>query len=315
MNSEEHARRMRVIVTNYTRFVRFILLLLFPMMMPAADLTIDHVTVAGKDLKAMQATLAALGIPTEYGGPHSNHATEMALTSFPDGSYLELIAIQPNADPAAVAAHYWSKHMQNDAGPSAWAVRPTDLAAEVKRLQASGVVVTSPTRAGRDRPDGLRLDWETANVGKEPNGTFFPFLIRDFTPREQRAYPSGKPTTQDFSGVARVVIAVRDLKASIQRYRDAYGWPEPVQQEDSRFGARLASFLGTPVVLATPVNAQSWLAARLDKIGEGPCAFVLRLKNQAQNAKKYRLASQATWFGIEISWLSTGQMGWWLGFE
>ena len=289
--------------------------MLVPLMLPAADFTIDHVTVAGKDLKAMQSTLAALGIPSEYGGPHSNHATEMALTSFPDGSYLELIAIQPNADPAAVAAHYWSKSMQNDAGPAAWALRPKDLAAEVKRLQASGVVVTSPTRAGRARPDGVGLEWETANVGKEPNGTFFPFMIRDFTPREQRAYPGGKPTTQDFSGVARVVIAVRDFNASIKRYRDAYDLLMPVQLEDSRFGARLASFLGTPVVLATPLNKDSWLAARLDKIGEGPCAFILRLQTPAQNAKKYRLASQATWFGIETSWLNTGKMGWWLGFE
>jgi hypothetical protein len=281
------------------------------MMLAAADFTIDHVTVAGKDLKAMQATLAALGIPSEYGGPHSNHATEMALTSFPDGSYLELIAIQPQADPAAVAAHYWSKRMQNDAGPSAWAVRPMDLAAEVKRLQASGIVVTSPARAGRARPDGVRLEWETANVGKEPNGTFFPFLIRDFTPREQRATPAGKPSTQDFTGVARVVVAVGDLKASVKRYRDAYGLPEPVRQDDAKFGARLASFLGTPVVLATPLNGQSWLTARLDKIGEGPCAFLLRTKN----TRSYRITSESTWFGIAISWLNTGKTGWWLGFE
>jgi hypothetical protein len=306
---------MRVIVRNYTRFVRAALLVMLPMMLTAADLTIDHVTVAGKDLKAMQSTLAALGIPTGYGGPHSNHATEMALTSFPDGSYLELIAIQPNADPAAVAAHYWSKHMQNDAGPSAWALRPANLAAEVKRLQASGVAVTAPVRAGRARPDGVGLEWETASVGKEPNGTFFPFLIHDFTPREQRAYPAGKPTTQSFSGVARVVIAVRDLKTSIKRYRDAYDLPEPVQLEDSRFGARLASFLGTPVILATPLNAQSWLGGRLDKIGEGPCAFVLRLKDPAQNAKSYRITSLATWFGIEVSWFNTGKTGWWIGFE
>jgi catechol 2,3-dioxygenase-like lactoylglutathione lyase family enzyme len=295
--------------------VRFTLLLLLPMMLPAADLTIDHVTVAGKDLKAMQATLAALGIPSEYGGPHSNHATEMALTSFQDGSYLELIAIQPNADPAALAAHYWSKRMQNDAGPSAWAVRPGDLAAEVKRLQASGIVVTSPARAGRARPDGVRLEWETASVGQEPNGTFFPFLIRDFTPREQRAAPAGKPSTQDFTGVAQVVIAVRDLKAAIKRYREAYDLPEPVQQEDAKFGARLASFLGTPVVLATPPNAQSWLAARLDKIGEGPCAFLLRARNASSYPARLRTTSESTWFGIAISWLNTGKTGWWLGFE
>lgn len=306
---------MRVIVRNYTRFVRFAWLLMVPMLLSAADLTgnlsIDHVTVAGKNLKAMQATLSALGIPSDYGGPHSNHATEMALTSFPDGSYLELIAIQTKADPAAVAAHYWSRNMRNDGGPCAWAVRPRDLPAEVQRLKATGIAVSSPTRAGRARPDGVRLEWETANVGREPNGAFFPFLIRDFTPREQRVYPSGKPTTQDFSGVARVAIAVHDLKAAVKRYRAAYGLPAPAQQDDSGFGARLAWFPGTPVVLAAPRNAQSVLAARLDKIGEGPCAFILH----AQHSKSYRVTSKATWFGTAISWLDTGKTGWWLGFE
>ena len=281
------------------------------MMLPAADLTIDHVTVAGRDLKAMQATLAALGIPADFGGPHSNHATEMALASFPDGSYLELIAIQPNADSTAVAAHYWSKSMQSDAGPCAWAVRPKDMGAEVKRLQSAGVAVSVPARSGRARPDGVRLEWEAAPVGKGPNGMFFPFLIRDFTPREQRATPAGKPSTQDFTGVGRVVIAVRDLKAAIKRYRDAYGLPAPVDQEDAKFGAKLASFAGTPVVLATPFNESSWLTARLSTVGEGPCAFVLL----ARNAKSYRITSQTTWFGAPISWLDTGKTGWWLGFE
>src|SRR5208282_3241724 len=97
----------------------------------ATDLTIDHVTVAGTDLKQMQARLAAVGIPSDYGGPHSNHATPMAITSFPDGSYLELIALQTNPDEKAVAAHYWSKQMRGDAGPAAWAVRATDLPVEV----------------------------------------------------------------------------------------------------------------------------------------------------------------------------------------
>ena len=302
---------MRVIVTNYTRFVRAAWLLLIPMLLSAADLRIDHVTVAGKDLKQMQSTLAALGLPTEYGGPHSNHATEMALTSFPDGSYLELIAIQASADPAAVAAHYWSTRMRNNAGPSAWAVRSEDLAAEVARLGAHAVVVTPPARAGRARPDGVRLDWETANVGKEPNGTFFPFLIRDFTPREQRAYPGGKPTTQDISGVARVVVAVRDLADAVKRYREAYDLPEPAQQDDPKFGARLASFAGTPVVLAMPLSGRSWMVARLDQIGEGPCAFILR----ARSAKSYRITSNTSWFGTAVSWLDTGKTGWWLGFE
>src|SRR5579864_8850834 len=108
----------------------FALLISLPML--AQELKVDHVTVAGRDLRAMQRALEAVGIKSEYGGPHSNHATEMALTSFPNGSYLELIAIQPNADPNAVAAHEWHAFLEGDAGPTAWATRPSNLAAEVE---------------------------------------------------------------------------------------------------------------------------------------------------------------------------------------
>lgn len=281
------------------------------MLSGAAELTIDHVTVAGKDLKSMRAKLAAAGIRSEYGGAHSNHATEMALTSFPDGSYLELIALQPNADPKAVAAHYWSKQMRNDAGPCAWAVRVTDIAAEVKRLRAAGVTVNTPVKSGRERPDGKRLEWETAQAGHEPNGTFFPFLIRDITPRRERAYPTGKPTTKDFSGVTKVVIAVRDLKEAVKRYQAAYGLQAPIQQADANWNAHLALLGGTPVVLAAPLNPQSWLNQRLEEFGEGPCAFILG----ARNVRKYKTATKTLWFGVDISWFDTNTLGWHLGFE
>ena len=209
------------------------ILFLMTQLLGAADLTVDHVTVAGTDLKQMQARLASVGIPSEYGGPHSNGATQMALASFPDGSYLELIALQVNPDAKAVAAHYWSKQIQGNAGPTGWAVRAGDVAVEAARLRAAGIPVDSPAHLGRERPDGTRLDWETARVGTEPNGTFFPFLIRDITPREARAFPKGQPATQDFSGVKRVAIAVRDLKAAEARYRQAYGLPAPVEQADA----------------------------------------------------------------------------------
>ena len=45
-------------------------------------------------------------------------------------------------------------------------------------MRAAKVAVTQQ-KSGRRRPDGVQLDWETAQVGEEPNGTFFPFLIRD----------------------------------------------------------------------------------------------------------------------------------------
>jgi Glyoxalase-like domain len=277
----------------------------------AAELKIDHVTVAGKDLKSMQAKLAEVGIPSEYGGSHANHATEMALTSFPDGSYLELIALQPNGDPKAVAKHAWAAWMENDAGACAWAIRVKDVTEEVARLRGAGVSVSEPLRSGRERPDGARLDWETAQVGVEPNGTFFPFLIRDFTPREQRAYPKGKPTTKDFGGITRVVIAVRSLKESVKRYQEAFGVRAPLQQVDRSFGAHLALLGGTPVVLAEPLTSETWLAARLEKFGEGPCAFIL----SARKASKYKAASTTRWFGVDISWFDPERLGWYFGFE
>ena len=259
----------------------------------AQTLKVDHVTAAGQDLRAMQQALQSVGITSENGGPHSNHATEMAITSFPDGSYLELIAIQKHADPAAVAAHAWSKFLNGNAGPCAWAVRPADIAAEAKRLHANPL-----TRSGRTRPDGVRLDWETAQVGPG-NGTFFPFLIHDFTPRELRAYPSGKPTTTSYTGVTKVFLAVQDLDAAIAQFQKAYGLGAPQRHDDLALGAKLAIFDGTPVVLAAPADAHSWIAQRLERFGEAPCAFVL---GRAKPSK-------------EITWLDASRLGWRLGFE
>ena len=215
-----------------------------------ADLKIDHITVAGRDLKTLRAALASIGIPSDYGGPHANHATEMAVTSFADGSYLELIALQAAPDPKAVAAHDWSQEIQKDAGPAAWAIRVADLDAERRRLLAANIHVSEAEPSGRARPDGVQIRWETAQDGDERRGTFFPFLIRDITPREQRAFPTGKPTAPDFRGVTRVVIATHDLDASAARFRTAFGWAAPKEQDDPSFGARLAIFQGTPVVLA-----------------------------------------------------------------
>ncbi|MFN7997937.1 MAG: VOC family protein [Bryobacteraceae bacterium] len=284
---------------------------LLPVLLAAAELKIDHVTVAGNSLKKLQADLAAAGLSAVYGGAHSNGATEMALVSFPDGSYLELIAPQSNPNREALERQPWTKFMDGNAGPCAWAAREKDMAAEVKRLENAGIVVSKPVRNGRARPDGVRLEWETAEVGTEPNGTFFPFLIHDFTPRAQRAFPDGKPVTKDFGGVSKVVIAVRSLEDSLKRYAKAYGVPPPIKQVDDVFEAHLALLGEVPVVLAQPLHANSWLAKRLERFGEAPCAFVL----SARRPGRYQTSSKTRWFGVEVSWFDPDKLGWMLGFE
>ena len=291
--------------------MRGCLLLFLSTLLCAADLKIDHGTVAGRDLKKMQAALEAIGLPTVYGGPHANGVTEMALASFSDGSYLEAIAVQPTADPKALDHHEWAQFLKEDAMPCAWAVQTKDLAADRRRLQQAGIAMSEPVRAGRQRPDGVRLEWETADLGAGTRGSFFPFFIHDFTPRGDRAFPQGKPTTRDFKAITRVVIAVRNLDAAIDQYRKAFDFPAAIKQVDQEFGAQLAMVGSAPVIFARPLHAGTWLDMRIEKFGEGPCAFILG----ATRPGRYKAASKSRWFGFDVSWFDAEKLGWRLGFE
>jgi len=245
----------------------------------------------------------------------------MALSTFSDGSYLELIAAQPKADPVALMHHEWSAQIQGNAGPGAWAARVADIGVERSRLQAAGVQVSELEKSGRARPDGFQLKWETAQVGSATRGTFFPFLIRDFTPREQR---TGKALNNGILGVSRVVIAVRDLQASIARFRKAYGWPEPLFVDDPAFGGRVAVFADTPVALTAPHDESSWVSTRLEQFGEGPCGIVFRAS--AKNPLKKELGELVARKSPErpmrypVGWLKVGSVApgaipWHLGIE
>jgi hypothetical protein len=235
----------------------------------AEELRVDHVTIAGRDLKHMRAQFAAEGIRTEYGGKHTNGLTEMALASFADGSYLELIAAQ---DPKAGAhGHYWQKFIDENAGPCAWAIGVADLESTARRLGAH------VTAGGRVRADGIELKWRSASVGPEAQGTFLPFMIHDQTDRALRAYPNGKPTMPEWRGITKVYVAVRNIDDAIKRYRAAFQLGEPDRSFDKTFSGETAGFVGTPVVLVTAQTG--WVADRLVKFGDSPCAFLISRTN------------------------------------
>jgi Glyoxalase-like domain len=269
-------------------------------------LPLDHVTVAGTDLRRMQATLSAIGIETVFGGAHSEGATEMAMVSFPDGSYLELIAPRPNA----AANHPWANFLTGNAGPCAWAVSAADLDSELRRLQSAGIPVSPPVANGRLQPDGVRLEWKTATCGAGPPGSFFPFLIQDLTARELRAFPQGAPGNREFRGIARVVLTVRDLHESIALYRQAYGLADFVEQTDPAFQAQLAVASDAPIVLAAPLAGDSWLAFRLAQFREAPCAILLDAGEIAPAA----VSGQSRWCDLDIRWFDRQALGWRLGW-
>lgn len=266
-------------------------------------ITIDHVTLCGSNLEKMQQAFIDSGLAAMYGGPHANGVTHMSLIGFDDGSYLELIApIQREAGSSGMTSG-WMKLMQADAGACAWAVRTSGIQQEVERLRAAGIAVTAPETGGRKKVDGTTLRWQTASVGPGTAGSLLPFMIQDETPRELRVQPSPEIRKMGLTGVAIVVLGVRDLDAAIVSFRKAYGWDKPQIEEQKQFGAELAYFAGTPVILATPSGNGSWLSERLNRLGNSPVAFLLGTANINQASQRFSLVHADSWFGRRLAWI------------
>ena len=271
----------------------------------ASFLMVDHGSVCGSELEPMQQAFAEVGLKTDYGGPHANGVTQMALLGFEDGSYLELIAPQK---PGAVEGSDWARFMAANAGACAWAVAVGDIGSEVARLKRSGIEVEGPFPGSRRRPDGTVLQWETVRVGTGTPGATLPFLIQDKTPRSLRMQPSASVKGSGLAGIAIVVLGVRDLDAAVALFRRAYGWSAPALEEHREFGARITHFAGTPVVLATPLDKSSWLAQRLERFGESPVAFLLSSRHFDSAVEQFKLAKEKPWFGRKLAWFNGEQL-------
>jgi hypothetical protein len=261
------------------------------------SLKIDHVTLASSDLKTLEQVFARAGLATDYGGPHSNGVTHMSLLGFDVGSYIELIStLEPGQ-----AAPWWGQHIAGNGGPCAWAVEAGDVAAEAARIAALGIPVRGPNAMTRQRPDGVQIEWDLAFVGEKQPGATLPFLIKDRTPREWRVQPSASVTGTDLTGVAKVVLGVHDLDRAVDVFRRVYGWPAPGTQDDVNLG-RLAHFPGTPVLLAAPLRPNNFLAERLRRFDESPCAFLIGARNLYAASNQLGLGTISSWFGRQIFW-------------
>lgn len=236
-------------------------------------LSLDHIVIAVADLDSAYSDFGKLGFTVLRGGEHANGITHNVLVIFQDGAYLELIAWKrPDPD------NRWSDVFHRaGAGFVDYALLPDDIASVVAGAQARGLDIEDPVFGGRNRPDGERLEWRTA---RSP-GSDVPFLCGDVTPRglrvqegEVRRHPNG------VSGVAELVVAVRDLDASLHRNAALLPdvIPESGQASVSGSPARTAAFtLGnnTRVTLASPIGSGA-LADHISARGEGPFSVALR---------------------------------------
>lgn len=264
-------------------------------------LELDHVSICGADLGALQQAFADVGMKPDFGGPHGNGITQMALIGFDDQTYIELIA---PVQAGVTAGSDWANFMTGDGGPCAWAVGTNVLLEYADRLKKAGIAVTEPKRGSRKRPDGMNLEWITAQVGPGTAGSLLPFMIEDQTPRVWRVQVSESVKGAPVFGVESVVLGVNNLDAAIALFRKAYGWSEPITETQKEFG-KLAYFPGEPVILA---SGGGWLGDRVAKFGESPVAYLLGTSDFNAASKKYKLSGTKTWFGQRVGWFDPAKL-------
>ena len=266
-------------------------------------LELDHASVCGSNLDTLRQAFTDVGLTPDLGGPHGNGITQMAILGFDDASYLELIA---PIKPGVTEGSGWAKYMSEDAVTCAWAVGSNVLLQEADRLKKAGISVTTPQRGSRKRPDGMSIEWMTADVGSGTPGSTLPFIIEDQTPRAWRVQTSASVQGAPVSGIEHVVLGVNNLDASIAMFRKAYGWAEPLTETQKDIG-KLAYFPGEPVILAAPAGG-GWLADRLAKYGETPVAYLLATRDLPAATKKYKLSGGKIWFGQKTAWFDVGKL-------
>ena len=236
------------------------------------SLALDHIVIAVADLDAAFADYTALGFTVIRGGEHANGITHNVLVVFQDGAYLELIGWK-RPEPG----NRWSD-MFHSAGEGFvdYALLPDDTAAVVSQAQARGLDIGDPLPGGRNRPDGERLEWQTARSPKPD----VPFLCGDVTPRRLRVQEGDvRVHANGVTGVRSLTIAVKDVELSAKRNAALLGGEIPAIGQETVAGAtaRTASFRlrnGTLVTLASPHGSDGELASALAQRGEGPFAAV-----------------------------------------
>jgi hypothetical protein len=111
-----------------------------------------------------------------------------------------------------------------------------------------------------------------------------------------------------FSGVALVLIGVRDLETSAALFRTAYNWGAPLLEVRKDPAMRTAFFPGTPVMLATASDERSWVRERIARFGECPLAFLLATPDLGVAKNRYPLGRADAWFGRNLAWFDESQL-------
>ncbi len=138
---------------------------------------IDHIIYGVPELDAGIAAIEGLlSVRAAIGGKHVGLGTHNALLSLGGGSYLEIIAPDPE-QPTPSRPLPWGLAGLCEPKLLTWAVRAPDIEARAARAKAAGVDVGAVLRMSRERPDGKRLEWALTFREQALGDGLVPFLI------------------------------------------------------------------------------------------------------------------------------------------
>lgn len=256
---------------------------------------LDHIVILVHDLEAAISDYTQLGFTVVRGGDHPGGATHNALVAFADGAYLELIAFKQPSEQHP----WWKKAQQAGEGLVDYALLPEDTAAVIAAARERGLTLQGPIEGGRERPDGVRLEWQTARSSTAD----LPFLCSDRTPRALRV-PEGKLRNHSngATGVAGITIAVGELAASVARYQALLGdagtlMSAPVPLPGFSLDTTGFVLRNSRITLVTPTSsendANAAVRAQLAGRGEGPFAVAFYTNGSATGMLDQSLAHGA----------------------
>ncbi len=187
---------------------------------------------------------------------------------------------------------WWRVLDEAGSGLVDYALLPADdLDKDTARIRNAGIAIEGPIDGERLQPDGTRIAWRSSRP-PEPD---IPFLCEDVTPRALRV-PEGaaRRHANGVTGIAGVTVAVRDLAASVARYRAVTGLEPLATGAAPGLGFALAQFrLGRQMLsLAQPRGeACEGLTRQLGRRGQG--AFALSFFGPADRCLDRALAHGA----------------------
>jgi hypothetical protein len=230
---------------------------------------IDHLVIVVNDLEQAAKDYASLGFTVVPGGQHPV-GSHNALISFPDGSYLEIIAFYREA-----TDHRWWTALSKGERLVDFCFQTDDLPGDTLKLRDAGVAINDPVIWSRKRPDGFELKWLLSLATGSHRGVA-PFLIEDITPRAARI-PQQFGHANGIIGIDKVIIAVSDFSAIDRWYGALLDGKGEKSSEGSLAAEGMRYRAGLHVFeFLTPRDETSPLVNWLRLYGPSPYAAVLK---------------------------------------